>query len=92
VLDACDVVLDVGAVFDAARHRFDHHQRGFGEVFGHGFNTKLSSAGTLSQQSLLAACAAVASHNALEALEGCGDRSLQLPLCAPLCDRGQGPP
>ena len=25
--------------------RFDHHQRGFGEVFGHGFSTKLSSAG-----------------------------------------------
>jgi uncharacterized UPF0160 family protein len=25
--------------------RYDHHQRGFTEVFGHGFNTKLSSAG-----------------------------------------------
>lgn len=25
--------------------RYDHHQRGFSEVFGHGFTTKLSSAG-----------------------------------------------
>lgn len=25
--------------------RYDHHQRGFSEVFGHGFVTKLSSAG-----------------------------------------------
>lgn len=29
----------------AGADRFDHHQRGFTEVFGHGFNTKLSSAG-----------------------------------------------
>jgi uncharacterized UPF0160 family protein len=28
-----------------APQRFDHHQRGFTEVFGHGFATKLSSAG-----------------------------------------------
>lgn len=26
-------------------NRFDHHQRGFEEIFGHGFATKLSSAG-----------------------------------------------
>ena len=29
----------------AATERYDHHQRGFEEVFGHGFATKLSSAG-----------------------------------------------
>ena len=29
----------------AATERYDHHQRGFDEVFGHGFATKLSSAG-----------------------------------------------
>lgn len=29
----------------AAAERYDHHQRGFEEVFGHGFSTKLSSAG-----------------------------------------------
>ncbi|KZO96910.1 metal-dependent protein hydrolase [Calocera viscosa TUFC12733] len=44
-LDACDIVVDVGAIYDPAKNRFDHHQRGFTEIFGHGFVTKLSSAG-----------------------------------------------
>ena len=39
--------MDVGAVYDEAAQRFDHHQRGFTEVFGHGFETKLSSAGLI---------------------------------------------
>ena len=26
-LDKCDVVVDVGAVFDPATHRYDHHQK-----------------------------------------------------------------
>lgn len=49
-LARCDVVVDVGAEFDAARHRYDHHQRGFQETF-HSlrpemeFDMKLSSAG-----------------------------------------------
>jgi len=45
VLNTCDIVVDVGAVYDETTLRFDHHQRGFTEVFGHGFETKLSSAG-----------------------------------------------
>ncbi|KAF5374485.1 hypothetical protein D9615_009046 [Tricholomella constricta] len=45
LLDTCDIVVDVGAVYDEGKQRFDHHQRGFAEVFGHGFETKLSSAG-----------------------------------------------
>ncbi|XP_010252461.1 PREDICTED: UPF0160 protein C694.04c [Nelumbo nucifera] len=45
VLDTLDAVLDVGGVYDPNRDRYDHHQKGFGEVFGHGFTTKLSSAG-----------------------------------------------
>ncbi|KAJ3507081.1 hypothetical protein NMY22_g17045 [Coprinellus aureogranulatus] len=45
VLDTCDIVVDVGAVYDPAKNRYDHHQRGFEEVLGLGFNTKLSSAG-----------------------------------------------
>ncbi|KAL0372912.1 UNVERIFIED_CONTAM: hypothetical protein Scaly_0972800 [Sesamum calycinum] len=45
VLETLDAVLDVGGVYDASRDRYDHHQKGFEEVFGHGFNTKLSSAG-----------------------------------------------
>ncbi|KAF8319684.1 GAMM1 protein [Clavulina sp. PMI_390] len=46
-LDTCDIVVDVGAVYDPAALRFDHHQRGFTENFGHGFVTKLSSAGLI---------------------------------------------
>ena len=45
VLGACDIVVDVGGVYDESKNLFDHHQRGFTEVFGHGFKTKLSSAG-----------------------------------------------
>jgi uncharacterized UPF0160 family protein len=45
VLDSCDIVVDVGAVYDESKQRFDHHQRGFTEVFGYDFQTKLSSAG-----------------------------------------------
>jgi len=45
ILDTCDVVVDVGGVYDESKQRFDHHQRGFTQVFGHGFGTKLSSAG-----------------------------------------------
>ncbi|XVF12892.1 hypothetical protein REPUB_Repub08aG0159000 [Reevesia pubescens] len=45
VLEGLDAVLDVGGVYDPSHDRYDHHQKGFEEVFGHGFNTKLSSAG-----------------------------------------------
>ncbi|KAG6813269.1 hypothetical protein H0H92_012683 [Tricholoma furcatifolium] len=45
ILDTCNIVVDVGAIYDEGLQRFDHHQRGFTEVFGNGFNTKLSSAG-----------------------------------------------
>eukprot|EP00268_Persea_americana_P047386 TRINITY_DN4935_c0_g1_i4.p1 TRINITY_DN4935_c0_g1~~TRINITY_DN4935_c0_g1_i4.p1 ORF type:complete len:375 (+),score=75.92 TRINITY_DN4935_c0_g1_i4:229-1353(+) len=45
VLDKLDAVLDVGGVYDPSHDRYDHHQKGFTEVFGHGFATKLSSAG-----------------------------------------------
>ncbi|KAB1216395.1 UPF0160 protein [Morella rubra] len=45
VLEDLDAVLDVGGVYDPIRNRYDHHQKGFEEVFGHGFSTKLSSAG-----------------------------------------------
>ncbi|KAK8944566.1 hypothetical protein KSP39_PZI008314 [Platanthera zijinensis] len=47
LLDALDAVLDVGGVYDPCHDRYDHHQKGFNEVFGHGFNTKLSSAGLI---------------------------------------------
>ncbi|XP_013672022.2 MYG1 protein-like isoform X1 [Brassica napus] len=45
ILEELDAVLDVGGVYDPFHDRYDHHQKGFEEVFGDGFNTKLSSAG-----------------------------------------------
>ncbi|KAB5524067.1 hypothetical protein DKX38_021816 [Salix brachista] len=50
VLETLDAVLDVGGVYDPSRDRYDHHQKGFHEVFGHGFTTKLSSAGLVYKQ------------------------------------------
>ncbi|XP_077528776.1 MYG1 exonuclease-like [Haemaphysalis longicornis] len=50
VLDTCDVVVDVGGVYDPAKKRYDHHQRGFMETMhsldaAKKWTTKLSSAG-----------------------------------------------
>lgn len=49
-LTKCDIVVDVGGEFDPKRHRYDHHQRTFGETFQSlhpekPWVTKLSSAG-----------------------------------------------
>jgi len=44
-LSTCDIVVDVGGVYDESKQLFDHHQRGFTEDFGCGFSTRLSSAG-----------------------------------------------
>jgi len=44
VLETCHTVVDVGGEYDAARNRYDHHQRGFTTTFP-GRDTKLSSAG-----------------------------------------------
>eukprot|EP00601_Ochromonadales_sp_CCMP2298_P004820 CAMPEP_0173174840 /NCGR_PEP_ID=MMETSP1141-20130122/3566_1 /TAXON_ID=483371 /ORGANISM="non described non described, Strain CCMP2298" /LENGTH=351 /DNA_ID=CAMNT_0014096989 /DNA_START=50 /DNA_END=1105 /DNA_ORIENTATION=- len=46
LLEKCDIVVDVGAVYDAPTHRYDHHQRTFTDCLTeYGFKTKLSSAG-----------------------------------------------
>ncbi|KAI4154949.1 MAG: hypothetical protein LQ340_001322 [Diploschistes diacapsis] len=45
-LAACHTVVDVGGEYDAAKNRYDHHQRTFDTTFpSHG--TKLSSAGLI---------------------------------------------
>ncbi|PWY98396.1 Ni-binding urease accessory protein [Testicularia cyperi] len=44
-IDSGSIVVDVGATYDPAGHRYDHHQRGFEEVFDANHSTKLSSAG-----------------------------------------------
>jgi len=50
VLDKCDIVVDVGNVFDKTIHRYDHHMRTFSETMNSlrpekEWTTKLSSAG-----------------------------------------------
>ncbi len=52
VLDTCDIVIDVGGVYDHDKKRYDHHQRGYDERFDSGKEgstdgrcTKLSASG-----------------------------------------------
>ncbi len=52
VLDECEIVVDVGAVYDPSKNRFDHHQRSFTETFSSidaskPWTIKLSSAGLI---------------------------------------------
>ena len=60
ILDQLDIVCDVGAVFDASKKRFDHHQRSFNMAWHEDenqpidetlaeqpFKIKLSSAGLI---------------------------------------------
>lgn len=49
-LNECDIVIDVGAVYDPVKHRYDHHQKEFNESMNsldskYKWTTKLSSAG-----------------------------------------------
>ncbi|OLY85363.1 UPF0160 protein [Smittium mucronatum] len=46
-LEKCDIVVDVGGVYDHATKRYDHHQRSFDEQFSKDFQTRLSSAGLI---------------------------------------------
>ena len=52
VLDTCNIVIDVGGVYDHDKKRYDHHQRGYDERFDAGKEgstdgrcTKLSASG-----------------------------------------------
>lgn len=45
VMARLPILVDVGGEYDPARHRYDHHQRGFDERFSSAHATKLSSAG-----------------------------------------------
>lgn len=52
LLDQCDIVVDVGGIFDPANHRYDHHQKTFSDTMsslmpGKPWTTKLSSAGLI---------------------------------------------
>jgi len=45
IWETCDILVDVGAVYNPSKLRFDHHQRGFDTTFSEEHKTKLSSAG-----------------------------------------------
>ncbi len=52
MLEECEIVVDVGAVYDPSKNRFDHHQRSFAETFASidptkPWTIKLSSAGLI---------------------------------------------
>lgn len=49
LIDRAQIVVDVGATYEPEKHRYDHHQRGFEEVFDDKHKTKLSSAGLVSK-------------------------------------------
>lgn len=38
ILDECDIVIDVGGIYDHDKKRYDHHQRGYDERFDAGRN------------------------------------------------------
>lgn len=44
-LNACNLIVDVGAKYEPSNHRYDHHQREFTDTFSAAYKTKLSSAG-----------------------------------------------
>lgn len=54
LLKQCDIVVDVGGIFDKSTNRFDHHQKTFNETlstlrpeFGNNWKVRLSSAGLI---------------------------------------------
>ncbi|KAL0094663.1 metal-dependent protein hydrolase [Phycomyces blakesleeanus] len=47
VLATCNVIVDVGQIYDPQRNMFDHHQKGFEEIFDSNSEIKLSSAGLI---------------------------------------------
>jgi len=66
IWNQCDVLVDVGAVYDPSQHRYDHHQNTFQENIGMGFTTRLSSAGLVykhfGKQILKEACGVEEKH------------------------------
>ena len=46
-LDKCDLVFDIGGVYDHSLHRYDHHQKGFSETFSPNHKVTLSGCGLL---------------------------------------------
>lgn len=47
ILSTCDIIVDVGGVYDHPSKRYDHHQITFKDTFGPSYKTTLSSAGLI---------------------------------------------
>ncbi|KAL7718958.1 Melanocyte prolifeating protein 1 [Entamoeba marina] len=47
VLNECDLVFDVGSVYDHSKKRYDHHQRNYNETFSPQHNVLLCGCGLL---------------------------------------------
>ena len=45
--ELCDIVLDVGKIYDPNTNRFDHHQESFNDSFSDNYTTPLSSCGLI---------------------------------------------
>lgn len=45
IMNACDIVCDVGSIFDPAKKRFDHHQRSFNMAWGEDENQPIDESG-----------------------------------------------
>jgi hypothetical protein len=67
--ERCAIVVDVGAVFDAGKLRFDHHQASFTDRYAPDAPTKLSSAGLVYRHYAPALIQAVATAAAGKPLE-----------------------
>ncbi|VWU50113.1 ATPase, putative [Hepatocystis sp. ex Piliocolobus tephrosceles] len=46
-LDKCDIVVDVGGVYDHSKKRYDHHQKEFNDTLDENHKIRLSSAGLI---------------------------------------------
>lgn len=46
-LDQCDILVDVGGIYDPENYKFDHHQKEFNETLNDDYEIKLSSAGLI---------------------------------------------
>jgi uncharacterized UPF0160 family protein len=76
VLAKCDIIIDVGGIYDPSRMRFDHHQRGFFETFDgeQGKATKPEEA-TGRFKTKLSASGLVYKHFGREIIEGLANTS-----------------
>jgi len=69
VLETCDIVIDVGGVYDHGKKRYDHHQRGYDERFDAGKQEGSSSASGAGRCTKLSASGLVYRHYGKEVIK-----------------------